>query len=268
MLSKARTMSGAMAINNSKISLFPDFFAELQKPHAKFIDVRKKKKLSDLNLQYAMLDPARLCVVALGEVHFCDRPTSAAQWLDQEDRALWAAKLQCPASTSNIATLSKWKGFCFSLQCYMVSDVGFYTFFSFPVVKADNGEHWNYLHRQLSNIHCWNKNPLTIQVFSLEFSLLPSHGGHMGTAYTSARLAESHVGSTPQFTFVVLTVFIPTYHCSNTLSSLTWMRSDPPLILVVVSPWKALYTIYFLSDYHATCDFAKCLDNREANQKK
>lgn len=83
-------MSGALTIDNAKISLFPDFSAELQKQLAEFMDV--KKRLRDFNLKYAMLYPARLRVVALGEVHFFDRPTSAAQWLDQEDRAPKAAK--------------------------------------------------------------------------------------------------------------------------------------------------------------------------------
>lgn len=94
-LSKARSMSGNMAIDNSKVSLFPDFSVELQKQHAKFIDL--KKRLREHNLQYAMLYPARLRVVALGEVHFFDRPNAAAQWLDREDRALKAARPQRPA---------------------------------------------------------------------------------------------------------------------------------------------------------------------------
>lgn len=37
-LSKARTMFAALVIDNSKISLFPDFSAELQKQSAKFIE--------------------------------------------------------------------------------------------------------------------------------------------------------------------------------------------------------------------------------------
>lgn len=91
-LAKARTMGGKLAIENSKISLFPDFSAELQKQRAKFMDV--KRRLRDLNLPYAMLYPARLRVVALGETRFFDRPDMAAQWLDREDRALKAARPQ------------------------------------------------------------------------------------------------------------------------------------------------------------------------------
>lgn len=94
-LSKARTMSGVMAIDDSKISLFSDFSAELQKQQAKFTDF--KKRLRAFNLQYAMLYSARLRVVALGEIHFFDHPASAAQWLDREDRALKAAKSQSNA---------------------------------------------------------------------------------------------------------------------------------------------------------------------------
>lgn len=81
-LSKARAISGNLAIDNAKISRFPDFLAELQKQHAKFVDV--KKRLQDLNVQYVMLYPARFREAALGETHFFDRPTSAVQWLDRE----------------------------------------------------------------------------------------------------------------------------------------------------------------------------------------
>lgn len=94
-LSKARAMSGNMVIDNSKISLFPDFSAELQKQRTKFNDV--KKRLRDLNVQYAMLYPSRLRVAALGEVHFVDHTTSAAQWLNREERAIKAAKSQINA---------------------------------------------------------------------------------------------------------------------------------------------------------------------------
>lgn len=81
-----------MKIDNSRISLFPDFSAELQKRPATFNDV--KKLLRELNVQYGMLYPARLRVTALGTTHFFDRPTAAAQGLDREDRALKDARRQ------------------------------------------------------------------------------------------------------------------------------------------------------------------------------
>lgn len=40
-LSKARNLSSTLVIDNSKVSLFTDFSAELQKQHAKFQDIKK-----------------------------------------------------------------------------------------------------------------------------------------------------------------------------------------------------------------------------------
>lgn len=57
-LAKARGMGGALAIDNVKVFLFPDYSAEVQKQRVKFKDV--KRHLWELNLQYAMLYPAKL----------------------------------------------------------------------------------------------------------------------------------------------------------------------------------------------------------------
>lgn len=79
-LSKARTMGPAMMIANSNISLFPDFSANVQKRRAQFTDV--KKRMRALELQYAMLCPARLCVAAKGEVHFLgNHPWPSNGWI-------------------------------------------------------------------------------------------------------------------------------------------------------------------------------------------
>lgn len=58
-----------------------------------------KKHLCELDLQYALLYPACLRVVAKGEVHFFDRPAAATHWLDREARLLHATISQCPTST-------------------------------------------------------------------------------------------------------------------------------------------------------------------------
>lgn len=76
-LSKARQLKNTLVINNSKVSPFPIFSAELQKHHTKFQNV--ENRLRGLNLQYAMLYPACLWVVTRGEVHFFDNPVSAMQ---------------------------------------------------------------------------------------------------------------------------------------------------------------------------------------------
>lgn len=73
-------------IDNSKMSLFPDFSAKVQKQRAQFNDV--KKRLRSLELQYSMLYLARLRVVARDEVNFFEKPTLAMQWLDREERSL------------------------------------------------------------------------------------------------------------------------------------------------------------------------------------
>ena len=81
-----------MKIDNAKISCFPDFSAELQKQRAKFIDI--KRRLRALDIKYAMLYPSKLRVEALGSVHFFDLPSSAAQWLDREERSLRDGRIQ------------------------------------------------------------------------------------------------------------------------------------------------------------------------------
>lgn len=87
-LSKAWKFNGELAMDNTKISLFPDYSAEVQKLRAKFTDV--KHRLNSLNLQYAMLFPAKLRVVANGEAHFFEKPSAATQWIDREERGLRA----------------------------------------------------------------------------------------------------------------------------------------------------------------------------------
>ena len=82
-------MQGRLKIDNSRISLFPDYSAVVQKQRAKFVEV--KRRLRDLNVQYAMLYPSRLWVVARDEVLFFDNSSAAVQWLDANGGALRAA---------------------------------------------------------------------------------------------------------------------------------------------------------------------------------
>lgn len=79
-------MGPAMTIDNSKISLFPDFSTDVQKRRAQFTDV--KKRLRALELQYAMLYPAWLQVVAKGRLIFLEKPSLVQQWLDREENTL------------------------------------------------------------------------------------------------------------------------------------------------------------------------------------
>lgn len=55
-LNKART-AGTLKVDNAKVSLFPDFSAEVQQQRSKCMDI--KKRLRTLNIQYFMLYPAK-----------------------------------------------------------------------------------------------------------------------------------------------------------------------------------------------------------------
>lgn len=90
-------MSGALVMDNTKMSLFLNYSAEVQKKRAKFTNV--KRRLRTLNLQYTMLFPAKLRVVANGEAHFFEKPAAATQWLDREERLLRARTPPRPAES-------------------------------------------------------------------------------------------------------------------------------------------------------------------------
>lgn len=77
-------------IDNGKISIFPDFSAEVQRRRLQFFDV--KKRLRVLQLPYSMLYPARLRVVAPNGSQFFESPKQAADWLDSHERHLRSAK--------------------------------------------------------------------------------------------------------------------------------------------------------------------------------
>ena len=94
-LYNARINPAALKVDNTKVSLFPDFSAELQKKRSKFLDV--KRRLRDLDLKYAMLYPARLRVEVFGAVQFFDSPATAAHWLDREEQSIKEARGRRPA---------------------------------------------------------------------------------------------------------------------------------------------------------------------------
>lgn len=77
-------------IDNGKISIFPDFSAEVQRRRLQFFDV--KKRLRALQLPYAMLYLARLRVAAPTGSQFFESAKQAVDWLDTHERHLRAAK--------------------------------------------------------------------------------------------------------------------------------------------------------------------------------
>ncbi|XP_073405639.1 uncharacterized protein [Dendrobates tinctorius] len=79
-----------MCINGQKISIYPDYSAEVQKQRMSYGGV--KRRLRDLKLVYSTLFPAKLRVVALGTVHFFPTPEDATKWLDLNQQKLSANK--------------------------------------------------------------------------------------------------------------------------------------------------------------------------------
>lgn len=70
------------------IAVFPDFSAEVQKKRAWFVEA--KRQLCIQHLSYAMLFPARLCVVCDGKAQFFVDPDAVLSWLEHRDAACLA----------------------------------------------------------------------------------------------------------------------------------------------------------------------------------
>lgn len=82
-----------LQIDNSRISVFPNFSAEVQRRGMQFTTI--KKRLRDLHIPYAMLYPARLRITALGQSHFFETPVSATDWLGSHENHLRTQKDWC-----------------------------------------------------------------------------------------------------------------------------------------------------------------------------
>lgn len=84
-LQKARELRNIQH-NGARISIYPDFSPELQRQRAKFGDC--KRKLQQLRVNYALLYPARLRVMALGEVRFFSTPKDVSVWLEKNEERI------------------------------------------------------------------------------------------------------------------------------------------------------------------------------------
>ena len=71
---------GPYTIENSKVSIFPDYTLSVQKQQASFLAV--KRELRNAGIQYALLFPARLRLMLDGESHFYSSPQEAWDWLE------------------------------------------------------------------------------------------------------------------------------------------------------------------------------------------
>lgn len=85
LMRRAREL-GDILYNGTKILFFPDYSPDLQKRRAEFRDI--KRNLRNYKLEYALLYPARLRIVALGSTHYFDTTTGATKWLEDNKKDL------------------------------------------------------------------------------------------------------------------------------------------------------------------------------------
>lgn len=74
-------VKGNIPVGNSKVAIFPDFSADIQKRRQGFMEA--KRMLRTHNLKYSMLYPARLRVESGDRVLFFDDPMEVTSWLDR-----------------------------------------------------------------------------------------------------------------------------------------------------------------------------------------
>lgn len=75
-------IKGNIPFKNGEIKVFPDFSAEVQKKRAHFTKAKRQRRIR--HYSYAMLCPARLCVVGEDRAHFIDTPEAVFSWLENK----------------------------------------------------------------------------------------------------------------------------------------------------------------------------------------
>ncbi|KAJ1208294.1 hypothetical protein NDU88_003680 [Pleurodeles waltl] len=68
-------------IDNARISLYPDYTLAVQKRRASFQII--KQRLRKMEIKYALLFPAKLCITHNQKMHFFDSPDLVSTWLDE-----------------------------------------------------------------------------------------------------------------------------------------------------------------------------------------
>lgn len=73
---------GNIPFKNGEIKVFPDFSAEVQKKRAQFTEAKRQLRIR--HYSYAMLFPARLCIVGEDRAHFFDTLEAVFSWLENK----------------------------------------------------------------------------------------------------------------------------------------------------------------------------------------
>lgn len=102
LMQKAREM-GDIFYNGAKISLYPDYSPDLQKHRAAFMEIRRS--LQNHKITYALLYPARLCIMALGITHFFDSVAGVTKWLEDNKKTYRVIDCSCSIILVNFGNM-------------------------------------------------------------------------------------------------------------------------------------------------------------------
>lgn len=80
----AARKKGTVTFENTRLSFYPDFTADVQKKRRQFTQIRSR--LRDLGLKYAMIYPTKLRVQDQDRAWFFNTPEEASDWLDRRPR--------------------------------------------------------------------------------------------------------------------------------------------------------------------------------------
>ncbi|KAJ1188198.1 hypothetical protein NDU88_004961 [Pleurodeles waltl] len=93
LLQKARE-DGPFGVENSRVSMYPDYTAAVQARRASYTEV--KKALWTEGIRYALLFPPKLKIMWDGHTHFCLSPEEAWSWLETHKTGTIDQKLHEP----------------------------------------------------------------------------------------------------------------------------------------------------------------------------
>ncbi|KAJ1106551.1 hypothetical protein NDU88_003952 [Pleurodeles waltl] len=86
-------------VDNAQIMLFPDYTLAVQRDQTSYMHL--KRRLRAVSLDYSLLFPAKLRIVAEGKAHFFTMPEAAWEWLESMGRVSGWEKERNPPALRN-----------------------------------------------------------------------------------------------------------------------------------------------------------------------
>ncbi|KAJ1171681.1 hypothetical protein NDU88_003539 [Pleurodeles waltl] len=99
LLQKERT-NGLYAVDNRKVSLFPNYTAAVQSKRASYVEV--KKGLGEEGLQYSLTFPSKLKVMLDVKTHFCEDRQTVWSWFDSYKSGSLPADSRCKGEQNKL----------------------------------------------------------------------------------------------------------------------------------------------------------------------